>query len=47
MREWRGEESGVEGDHRGLETAGKGEKETERDGKRWGEGEVEDKEEIV
>lgn len=47
VREWRGEESGVEGDHRGLETAGKGEKETERDGKRWGEGEVEDKEEIV
>lgn len=36
MRGWRGEESGVGGDHRGLETAGKG-KEAARDGekKRW------------
>lgn len=38
---------GVGGDHRGLETAGKGEKEAEGDGRRRGEGEVEDKEEIV
>lgn len=48
MRNWGGGEGGVgREDHRGLETAGTREKEAERDGKRQGEGEVEDKKETM
>lgn len=42
-----GEGGGGREDHRGSETAGTREKEAERDGKRQGEGEVEDKKETM